>query len=153
MLEICFLPQVAWHLSQLRPRQKQSSLQFEWWLGLTDAEKEGEFSWELDHDETLWGEVDVEAGSSPPLCGTMDANLTLRGVECTVGETETATRTILCETGGKSPRFLLGIYNQSYDGFNSQAYSVRVTETFNQKAADAWEEIQVENNIRLSPIT
>ena len=106
MLDICFPRQVAWHLSQLRPRQ--SSLKFEWWLGLTDAEEEGEFSWELDHDETLWGEVDVEAGSSPPLCGTMDANLTLRGVECTVGETETATRTILCETGGK-----VGIYNQS----------------------------------------
>ena len=120
MSEICFPPQVAWHLSQLRPSQKQSSLQFEWWLGLTDAEKEGEFSWELDHDETLWGEVEVEAGSSPPLCGTMDANLTLRGVECTVGETETATRTILCETGGKSGNlqsilWLTGIFCEGDD--------------------------------------
>ena len=129
----------------MRPRQKQSSLKFEWWLGLTDAEKEGEFSWELDHNETLWGEVEVEDESSNhPLCGTMDANLTLRGVDCTVGKTETATRTILCETGGNSAR--LGNYNQSYDGFDSQASSARVTNEFNQKAADVWEEIQVEND-------
>ena len=77
-------------------------MKFEWWLGLSDAEKEGEFSWELNHDEALWGEVDVEDGSSHPQCGTMDANLTLRGVDCTIGKTETATRTILCETGGES---------------------------------------------------
>ena len=83
-------------------------MKFEWWLGLSDAEKEGEFSWEFDHDEALWGEVDVEDGSSDLRCGTMDANLTLRGVECDVGKTETATRTILCETGEKSAR--LGIY-------------------------------------------
>ena len=119
-MDICFPRQVAWHLSQLRPRQ--SSLKFEWWLGLTDAEEEGEFSWELNNDEMLWGEVDVdddvEAGSSHLLCGTMDANLTLRGVECTVGKTETVTRTILCETGGKRPRLILGIYDQSYGGFD-----------------------------------
>ena len=118
-------------------------MKFEWWLGLSETEKEGEFSWTLDHDEELWGEVEVEDGSSNPRCGTMDANLTLRGVECDVGQTETAMRTILCETGGESAR--LGIYNQSCDGFDSQAFSVRVTNEFNQQVADAWEEIQVEN--------
>ena len=97
-LVICF--KVSWHLSRVRPRQ--SSRKLEWWLGLTDAEKDGEFSWTLgNHNETLWGNVMVEDGSSHPRCATMDANQTLRGVDCTVGKTDTATRTILCETGGK----------------------------------------------------
>ena len=90
--------QVGWHLSRLRP--KQSSRQFQWWVGLTDEEKAGEFSWVLDHNETaLWEDVDVEEGSSHPHCGTMDASQTLRGVDCTVDKTDTAARTILCETG------------------------------------------------------
>ena len=70
---------------------------------MTDAEKEGEFSWLLDHYHKtgLWEQVNVDDGSSHPHCGTMDANQTLRGVDCTVGKTENATRTILCETGRK----------------------------------------------------
>ena len=94
--------QVGWHLSRLRPKQKQSIREFEWWIGLT--EKEGDFSWVLDPPEkTLWEDVNVEAGSSPPRCGTMDASQRLRGVDCTVGKTDTTTRTILCETGQNLP--------------------------------------------------
>ena len=49
----------------------------------------------------LYDEVDVnvEDGSPHPHCGTMDASQTLRGVDCTVGKTDTGTRTILCEAG------------------------------------------------------
>ena len=100
-----FPRQVGWHLSKLRPKQKQSSLEFQWWLGLTDAEKEGEFRWTLDHDQTLVENITVEDGTSHPRCGTVDANLTLRGVDCAVAKTETATRTILCEAGGKTAGF------------------------------------------------
>ena len=40
------------------------------------------------------------------------------------------------------------ICNQFFDNLASQASSVRVmTGEYNQKAADAWEEIQVENNL------
>ena len=42
----------------------------------------------------------MEDGSSHPSCGTMDADLTLSGVDCAVEKTDTATRTILCEAGG-----------------------------------------------------
>ena len=47
----------------------------------------------------------------------------------------------------------MGVYNQSYDRFDSQASSVRVTNEFNQKVADAWEEIQVENITCLLVVT
>ena len=96
--------QVGWHLSRLRPKQKQSIREFEWWVGLNDVNKEGEFSWVLEHNETaLWEDVNVETGSSHPHCGTMDASQRLRGVDCTVGKTDTTTRTILCETGQNLP--------------------------------------------------
>ena len=92
--------QVAWHLSRLRPKQEQSILEFEWWVGLTDVDKEGEFSWVLEHNETaLWEDVNLEEGSSHPHCGTMDASQSLRGVDCAVAKTDTAARTILCERG------------------------------------------------------
>ena len=103
-----FPSQAAWHLFQLRPKRKQSSLKFAWWLGLTDTEKEGEFRWTLNHDQTLWEDVTMEDGSSHPSCATMDADLTLSGVDCAVEKTDTATRTILCEAGGKSA----GLYVQ-----------------------------------------
>ena len=56
----------------------------------------------------------MEAGTSPPHCGTMDVNLEFRGVDCSVGKTDTAVRTILCETGWENAESL-------EDAFASQA--------------------------------
>ena len=58
----------------------------------------------------------MEAGTSPPHCGTMDVNLEFRGVDCNVGKTDTAVRTILCETGWENA--------ESLDAFASQANPV-----------------------------
>ena len=68
---------------------------------MTDVAKEGEFSWVHDHrhQTAMWDDVNVEDGSPHPHCGTMDASQTLRGVDCAVGKTDNAARTILCETG------------------------------------------------------
>ena len=112
--------QVGWHLSRLRPKQKQSIREFEWWVGLSDAEKEGEFSWVLDpHETTLWEGVNVEDGSSHPHCGTMDASQTLRGVDCKVGQTDTAARTILCETG-QNMHFMIYDFKSCFTGIFCQ---------------------------------
>ena len=116
--------QVAWYLSQIRPRWQPSSLNYEWWVGLTDNAKTGEFKWRLGedvkastaktttttttmmpaallNDQTAtmpWPSVEVSPGDA--YCGTMDANTTLRGVDCALGKTDTVVRTILCEAGG-----------------------------------------------------
>ena len=118
--------QVAWYLSQIRPRWQPSSLNYEWWVGLKDDAKTGEFKWRLGEDVKAstattttttttttmmpaavltdqtatmpWPSVEVGPGDA--YCGTMDANTTLRGVDCALGKTDTVVRTILCEAGG-----------------------------------------------------
>ena len=121
--------QVAWYLSQIRPCWQPSSLNYEWWVGLTDAAKTGEFKWRLGEDVKAstattttttttttmmpaavlteqaattmpWPSVDIGPGDA--YCGTLDANTTLRGVDCAVGKTDTVVRTILCEAGEDS---------------------------------------------------
>ena len=111
-------------MSQIRPRWQPSSLNYEWWVGLTDNAKTGEFNWRLGEDvkastgtttttttttmmpaamltdetaTTSWPSVEI--GSGDAYCGTMDANTTLRGVDCALGKTDTVVRTILCEAG------------------------------------------------------
>ena len=89
---------------------------------MTDAAKTGEFKWRLGEDvkastgttttttmmpaalltdqtaTTSWPSVEI--GSGDAYCGTMDANTTLRGVDCAVGKADTVVQTILCEAGG-----------------------------------------------------
>ena len=116
--------QVAWYLSQIRPRWQPSGVNFEWWVGLTDIAKTGEFKWRLGEDvkassgtatttttttmmpaavftdqtaTTPWPSVEIGPGDA--YCGTLDANTTLRGVDCAVGKTDNVVRTILCEAG------------------------------------------------------
>ena len=88
-----------------------------------DKAKTGEFKWRLEedvkastaitttttttmmpaallNDQTAtmpWPSVEVSPGDA--YCGTMDANTTLRGVDCAVDKTDTVVRTILCEAG------------------------------------------------------
>ena len=98
----------------------------------------------LNYNEiTLWKEVNVEAGTSPPHCGTMDVNLELRGVDCNVGKTDTAVRTILCETGWENA--------ESLDAFASQASSASAINDYecNQRAADARGYFRVRENLFL----
>ena len=92
---------------------------------MTDAAKTGEFKWRLGEDvkvstatttttttttmmpaavltdqtATTMPWPSVEVGPGDAYCGTMDANTTLRGVDCAVGKTDTVVRTILCEAG------------------------------------------------------
>ena len=85
----------------------------------------------------------MEAGTSPPHCGTMDVNLEFRGVDCNVGKTDTAVRTILCETGWENA--------ESLDAFASQASSASAINDYecNQKAADARGYFRVRENLFL----
>ena len=91
---------------------------------MTDNAKTGEFKWKLGEDVKAstatttttttttmmpaavlteqaatmpWPNVEISPGDA--YCGTMDANTTLRGVDCAVGKTDTVVRTILCEAG------------------------------------------------------
>ena len=129
---------------------------------MTDNAKTGEFKWRLGEDvkastattttttttmmpaavlteqaATTMPWPSVEVGPGDAYCGTMDANTTLRGVDCALGKTDTVVRTILCEAGEDTNENRM---NQV--SLDCQASFARKFE-FHLKAVSAWATIKV----------
>ena len=89
------LLQVSHQLLLLHPRA-DSSMGFDWWLGLTKAAN-GSFYWNVGGQEYLGDGLEPEDGG----CGILDTEGVLKAADCSKSRNtdDTALRTVLCEQG------------------------------------------------------